>query len=155
MIEFGHSLVSTRVRLSVYNTVHSHVCLNLQNKRLLDKFNTKTDICWQVQCASSPDMSFPLCMFICLSVCHIFVSACCGENRSRYFNEILHKCTCKVLYDSMQNIWTITLVCRLFELLPLNVENIWNVEKNHLVRGDRDSRANLMPIYGDLYQIKL
>ena len=24
-----------------------------------------------------------------------------------------------------------------------------------LVRGDRDSRANLMPIYGDLYQIKL
>ena len=25
----------------------------------------------------------------------------------------------------------------------------------YLVRGDRDSRANLMPIYGDLYQIKL
>ena len=24
-----------------------------------------------------------------------------------------------------------------------------------LVRGDRDSRATLMPIYGDLYQIKL
>ena len=24
-----------------------------------------------------------------------------------------------------------------------------------LVRGDRDSRANLMPIYGDLYQTKL
>ena len=24
-----------------------------------------------------------------------------------------------------------------------------------LVRGDRDSRANLMPIYGDLYKIKL
>ena len=24
-----------------------------------------------------------------------------------------------------------------------------------LVRGDRDYRANLMPIYGDLYQIKL
>ena len=24
-----------------------------------------------------------------------------------------------------------------------------------LVRGDQDSRANLMPIYGDLYQIKL
>ena len=24
-----------------------------------------------------------------------------------------------------------------------------------IVRGDRDSRANLMPIYGDLYQIKL
>ena len=48
VIEFGHSLVSTRVRLSVYNTVHSHVCLNIQNKRLLDKFNTKTDICWQV-----------------------------------------------------------------------------------------------------------
>ena len=24
-----------------------------------------------------------------------------------------------------------------------------------LVRGDRDSRANLMPIYDDLYQIKL
>ena len=23
-----------------------------------------------------------------------------------------------------------------------------------IVRGDRDSRANLMPIYGDLYQIK-
>ena len=26
---------------------------------------------------------------------------------------------------------------------------------SHLVRGDRDSRATLMPIYGDLYQIKL
>ena len=26
---------------------------------------------------------------------------------------------------------------------------------HNLVRGDRDSRANLMPIYGDLYQIKL
>ena len=26
---------------------------------------------------------------------------------------------------------------------------------NVIVRGDRDSRANLMPIYGDLYQIKL
>ena len=26
---------------------------------------------------------------------------------------------------------------------------------SHIVRGDRDSRANLMPIYGDLYQIKL
>ena len=24
-----------------------------------------------------------------------------------------------------------------------------------VVRGDRDSRATLMPIYGDLYQIKL
>ena len=27
--------------------------------------------------------------------------------------------------------------------------------KASIVRGDRDSRANLMPIYGDLYQIKL
>ena len=27
--------------------------------------------------------------------------------------------------------------------------------QNIAVRGDRDSRANLMPIYGDLYQIKL
>ena len=27
--------------------------------------------------------------------------------------------------------------------------------ENIIVRGDRDSRANLMPIYGDLYQIKL
>ena len=26
---------------------------------------------------------------------------------------------------------------------------------NNLVRGARDSRATLMPIYGDLYQIKL
>ena len=26
---------------------------------------------------------------------------------------------------------------------------------NYIVRGDRDSRANLMPIYGDLYHIKL
>ena len=26
---------------------------------------------------------------------------------------------------------------------------------NKVVRGHRDSRANLMPIYGDLYQIKL
>ena len=25
----------------------------------------------------------------------------------------------------------------------------------YIVRGDQDSRANLMPIYGDLYQIKL
>ena len=29
------------------------------------------------------------------------------------------------------------------------------IQLMHLVRGDRDSRANLMPIYGDLYQIKL
>ena len=29
------------------------------------------------------------------------------------------------------------------------------ITKLDLVRGDRDSRANLMPIYGDLYQIKL
>ena len=29
------------------------------------------------------------------------------------------------------------------------------IETQVLVRGDRDSRANLMPIYGDLYQIKL
>ena len=28
-------------------------------------------------------------------------------------------------------------------------------KQNHLVRSDRDSRANLMPIYDDLYQIKL
>ena len=28
-------------------------------------------------------------------------------------------------------------------------------ESGLIVRGDRDSRANLMPIYGDLYQIKL
>ena len=27
--------------------------------------------------------------------------------------------------------------------------------EKELVRGARDSRANLMPIYGDLYQIKL
>ena len=27
--------------------------------------------------------------------------------------------------------------------------------KKKIVRGERDSRANLMPIYGDLYQIKL
>ena len=27
--------------------------------------------------------------------------------------------------------------------------------KSNIVRGDRDSRATLMPIYGDLYQIKL
>ena len=29
------------------------------------------------------------------------------------------------------------------------------IKCNVIVRGDRDSRANLMPIYGDLYQIKL
>ena len=48
VIEFGNSLVRTRVRLSVYYAVHSHVCLNIQNKWLLDKFNTKTYLCWQV-----------------------------------------------------------------------------------------------------------
>ena len=32
---------------------------------------------------------------------------------------------------------------------------IFTLLKAVLVRGDRDSRANLMPIYGDLYQIKL
>ena len=29
------------------------------------------------------------------------------------------------------------------------------IHKDILVRGDRDSRATLMPIYGDLYQVKL
>ena len=29
------------------------------------------------------------------------------------------------------------------------------LRENLIVRGDRDSRATLMPIYGDLYQIKL
>ena len=28
-------------------------------------------------------------------------------------------------------------------------------QSDDIVRGDRDSRATLMPIYGDLYQIKL
>ena len=32
VIEFGHPLVSTPMRLSVYNAFHSHVCLNIQNK---------------------------------------------------------------------------------------------------------------------------
>ena len=35
---------------------------------------------------------------------------------------------------------------------------LWSAENcrwHFIVRGDRDSRANLMPIYGDLYQIKL
>ena len=29
------------------------------------------------------------------------------------------------------------------------------LRRSEIVRGDQDSRANLMPIYGDLYQIKL
>ena len=37
-----------------------------------------------------------------------------------------------------------------------HIINVCQMEvKQRLVRGDRDSRANLMPIYGDLYQIKL
>ena len=34
-------------------------------------------------------------------------------------------------------------------------ENVKVVHILVIVRGDRDSRANLMPIYGDRYQIKL
>ena len=38
----------------------------------------------------------------------------------------------------------------------LNFELHFQKMANHtIVRGDRDSRATLMPIYGDLYQIKL
>ena len=37
----------------------------------------------------------------------------------------------------------------------LIMQNIGVKKTNFLVRGDRDSRATLMPIYGDLYQIKL
>ena len=33
--------------------------------------------------------------------------------------------------------------------------NDTGINLSKLVRGDRDSRTNLMPIYGDLYQIKL
>ena len=34
--------------------------------------------------------------------------------------------------------------------------SFWVLSKSgDLVRGDRDSRANMVPIYGDLYQIKL
>ena len=35
------------------------------------------------------------------------------------------------------------------------IERDLNVITNVIVRGARDSRATLMPIYGDLYQIKL
>ena len=31
-------------------------------------------------------------------------------------------------------------------------ESLSKRRSNHIVRGNRDSRANLMPIYGDLYQ---
>ena len=38
-------------------------------------------------------------------------------------------------------------------------KDIMHILREHIfagiVRGARDSRANLMPIYGDLYQIKL
>ena len=34
-------------------------------------------------------------------------------------------------------------------------KNKTNDQMSVVVRDDRDSRANLMPIYGDLYQIKL
>ena len=37
------------------------------------------------------------------------------------------------------------LIMKTFQILP----------RSNIARGDRDSRANLMPIYGDLYQIKL
>ena len=51
------------------------------------------------------------------------------------------------------------------ESRPHNIDRIRNTKIaalifssyliTNVVRGDRDSRANLMPIYGDLYQIKL
>ena len=40
-----------------------------------------------------------------------------------------------------------------FEFQKFRILEILNFHP--LVRGDLDSRANLMPIYGDLYQIKL
>ena len=45
---------------------------------------------------------------------------------------------------------SITLVSR-----GIFVKVIITLEPYHIVRGDRDSRATLMPIYCDLYQIKL
>ena len=50
-------------------------------------------------------------------------------------------------------LWRFTgglLITRLTSL-PSSTKNVVKV----VVRGDRDSRANLMPIYGDLYQILL
>ena len=41
-------------------------------------------------------------------------------------------------------------------IIPMSFSICDTFDKTHvLVRGDRDSRATLMPIYGDLYQIKL
>ena len=40
-------------------------------------------------------------------------------------------------------------------LFPIGIHITCDFSKGCLVRGDRDSRATLMPIYGDLYQIKL
>ena len=39
--------------------------------------------------------------------------------------------------------------------LKILCKYLYSVKCYDIVRGDRDSRANLMPIYGDLYQIKL
>ena len=49
--------------------------------------------------------------------------------------------------------FTKTLRNRLFSCVRVIISSILDYQS--LVRGDRDSRANLMPIYGDLYQIKL
>ena len=43
-------------------------------------------------------------------------------------------------------------IARFFSVQGLNFIKLYHT--TDIVRGDRDSRANLMPIYGDLYQIK-
>ena len=70
---------------------------------------------------------------------HLFLGAnqCFYKNKSDFFCNL----TGKVLKIHSYNLSFLNLMLHFSTYI--------------LVRGDRDSRANLMPIYGDLYQIKL
>ena len=59
------------------------------------------------------------------------------------------------IFDDYMDVFHVRMsVCFRFNTVPdMKINQIELLLR--IVRGDRDSRANLMPIYGDLYQIKL
>ena len=59
-------------------------------------------------------------------------------------------------YSTAFNSWSFCDRSKLFAFFEWSVNCLSETcHFNLIVRGDRDSRATLMPIYGDLYQIKL
>ena len=63
---------------------------------------------------------------------------------TRLINSIKHEHSCKIFY------FFNVLIESISDFILFSKEFVYDI-----VRGDQDSRANLMPIYGDLYQIKL